>query len=162
MASESAEIGGRYNPARGEIYLPVNMNDGSPNPNPERNARHEFGHGFGHLTNGSTTPEYRQAYWDDLTAAGTDLRDKRLDHYVPGGVGQPMTGRERWNNTGGPYDPRKIKAEQEAYAEAFAAATEEQGEDGQPKNDADRAKPFRETFPRTIAHVKKQIKDYGK
>jgi hypothetical protein len=135
------------------------MANGTPNPHPERNLRHEFGHAFDHSINGSTSPEFRDAYWDDLKAAGVDLRDLQLDHYVPGGVGKPMTARERWEDTGGPFDPRKTDAEREAFAEAFAAATQGKKDDGQPNDDADRAKSFRETFPRTIAHVERKIRE---
>ena len=62
----------------------------------------------------------------------------------------------------GPLDPKKVAAEREAFAEAFAAATEEKNLDGTPKNDADRAESFRQTFPRTIDYVKRKVNNYEK
>jgi hypothetical protein len=147
---------GLYRPAQGTIYIPMQPEAGVGNSGPERSIRHEFGHAFDHMINGSLSPEFLKAYWDDLEAAGK-LRDKRLDHFVPGKVGEPKTAEERWQRT---TPQERTDAAAEAFAEAFAEATQATKE-GQATEFGGAAAPFREKFPRTIAHVREAIKRFA-
>ncbi len=63
-----AHAGGIYSAKAGTVFVPRVLPNGQPNTFVENNARHEVGHSFDDLTNGSLTPQYLAAYRQDINA----------------------------------------------------------------------------------------------
>jgi hypothetical protein len=117
---EGGRAGGIYSPSEGTILLPQTLNDGTPNPNPERDLRHEFGHAFDHATNGSASHEFLDAYEQDLKDHAP-IRDLEMNHYIPG---QGKLGRATFDQLQNANAEQKAAGAREAFAEAFAETTQ--------------------------------------
>ncbi len=133
--------GGLYEYGKGVIILPLKITSGTmtvPNQPLHRNARHEFGHAFDHMVNGSTDPNFLANFRNDLKA-NPSWREGPLEQFVPKGKHS------------------EAMAAREAFAEAFAAATN-LGSDA--KNE--RGDAFAKHFPLTSRYLVDLIKPYDR
>ena len=151
--SRDGVTGGVYSPSRGTVFMPQTIPDVDPetgrvrgmkpNEYAENNIRHETGHPFDHMTNGSVQQDFRDAYHEDLAKLKKSVREgnPNLRQFLP----------ER--KAGG-----EDAAAREAFAQGFATATRPTG--AQDKWNERRpafASDFERYFPKTTANVRGRI-----
>ena len=145
-------VGGRYVPTAGTVFVPHVLPNGQPNTFVQNNTRHEVGHAFDDMTNGSLSPQFLAAYRNDIKAIP---RSQRAGHppikqFVPETYENPPLNL--------PHAEAEHWAAREAFAQSFADATAPNGAlEHDPARGMSQPKEFRRLFKNTNDHMKKQF-----
>ncbi len=144
--------GGIYSPMAGTIFVPRVLHNGDDNTFAQNNVRHETGHAFDDLTNGSLSPEYLDAYRADLKKIPRSQRENNpaIRQFVPEKYERPPLNL--------PHKEAEQRAAREAFAQSFASATATpDAPEYDEKSGMSKAREFRRLFPKTNDHMKSKF-----